>query len=205
MSFVRTVLGDIDSGEMGVTYAHEHLIIDGGRPVELSADFLLADVERLAAELTGAAAAGLRTAIDAMPADCGRNPAKLAELSRRSGVRVVAATGLQTRGSTVHRTGACARPRTSLPTCSSRTSTTGSTRGTMAGRSSAGPTSEPGSSKSVAAWAARPRATFRFSGRPPPPMRGPAYPSIPIARQAPAPSSRSGSSSTPAYRLPTPR
>jgi predicted metal-dependent phosphotriesterase family hydrolase len=94
MSFVRTVLGDIDSGEMGVTYAHEHLIIDGGRPVELSADFLLADVERLAAELTGAAAAGLRTAIDAMPADCGRNPAKLAELSRRSGVRVVAATGL---------------------------------------------------------------------------------------------------------------
>jgi predicted metal-dependent phosphotriesterase family hydrolase len=94
MSFVRTVLGDIDSDEMGVTYAHEHLIIDGGRPVELSADFLLADVERLAAELTGAAAAGLRTAIDAMPADCGRNPAKLAELSRRSGVRVVAATGL---------------------------------------------------------------------------------------------------------------
>lgn len=94
MSFVRTVLGDIDSGEMGVTYAHEHLIIDGGRPVELSADFLLADVERLADELTGAAAAGLRTAIDAMPADCGRNPAKLAELSRRSGVRVVAATGL---------------------------------------------------------------------------------------------------------------
>jgi predicted metal-dependent phosphotriesterase family hydrolase len=94
MSFVRTVLGDIDSGEMGVTYAHEHLIIDGRRPVELSADFLLADVERLAAELTGAAAAGLRTAIDAMPADCGRNPAKLAELSRRSGVRVVAATGL---------------------------------------------------------------------------------------------------------------
>jgi predicted metal-dependent phosphotriesterase family hydrolase len=29
-----------------------------------------------------------------MPADCGRNPEKLAELSRRSGVRIVAATGL---------------------------------------------------------------------------------------------------------------
>ena len=39
-------------------------------------------------------APGLRTAIDAMPADCGRDPAKLAELSRRSGVQVVAATGL---------------------------------------------------------------------------------------------------------------
>lgn len=94
MSFVRTVLGDIDTAEMGVTYAHEHLIIDGGRVVEMSADFLLADVDRLATELSDAAAAGLQTAIDAMPADCGRNPAKLAELSRRTGVNVIAATGL---------------------------------------------------------------------------------------------------------------
>ncbi len=60
----------------------------------MSADFLLADVDRLADELRAAAAVGLRTAIDAMPADCGRNPAKLAELSRRSGVQLVAATGL---------------------------------------------------------------------------------------------------------------
>jgi predicted metal-dependent phosphotriesterase family hydrolase len=94
VTFVRTVLGDIDPAELGVTYAHEHLVIDGGRPVEMSPDFLLADVERLAAEMRDAAAAGLRSAIDAMPADCGRNPSKLAELSRRSGVQVVAATGL---------------------------------------------------------------------------------------------------------------
>ena len=93
-SFVRTVLGDIDPRKMGVTYAHEHLVIDGGRPVEMSPDFLLADVDRLADELRDAATAGLQTAIDAMPADCGRNPAKLAELSRRTGVNLVAATGL---------------------------------------------------------------------------------------------------------------
>lgn len=94
MTFVRTVLGDIPPAELGVTYAHEHIVIDGGRPVELSADFLLADIERLAAELGDAAAAGMRTAIDMMPADCGRNPTKLAELSRRTGVQLVAATGL---------------------------------------------------------------------------------------------------------------
>ena len=94
MPFVRTVLGDIEPAELGVTYAHEHLIIDGGRPVELFPDFLLADVDRLATELGEAATAGLRTAIDAMPAACGRNPSKLAELSRRSGVHIVAATGL---------------------------------------------------------------------------------------------------------------
>jgi 5-phospho-D-xylono-1,4-lactonase len=94
VTFARTVLGDVEPAEMGVTYAHEHLIIDGGRPVEMSPDFLLADVDRLATELADAAGAGLRTAIDAMPADCGRNPAKLAELSRRTGINVVAATGL---------------------------------------------------------------------------------------------------------------
>ena len=94
MTFVRTVLGDVDPAVLGVTYAHEHLIIDGGRPVEMSPDFLLADVDRLAAEMRDAADAGLETVIDAMPADCGRNPAKLAELSRRTGVRIVAATGL---------------------------------------------------------------------------------------------------------------
>jgi len=67
MTFVRTVLGDADPGELGVTYAHEHLVIDGGRPVELSPDFLLADIERLEAELSDAAASGLGAAIDAMP------------------------------------------------------------------------------------------------------------------------------------------
>jgi predicted metal-dependent phosphotriesterase family hydrolase len=94
VSVVRTVLGDIDPADLGTTYAHEHLVIDGGRPVELFPDFLLADVDRMAAEIADAAAAGLRSAVDAMPADCGRNPAKLAELSRRTGVQIVAASGL---------------------------------------------------------------------------------------------------------------
>ena len=94
MTFVRTVLGDIDPSELGVTYAHEHLIIDGGPVVAVSPDFLLADVDRMTDELRDAAAAGLRAAVDAMPADCGRNPAKLAELSRRTGVRIVASSGL---------------------------------------------------------------------------------------------------------------
>jgi predicted metal-dependent phosphotriesterase family hydrolase len=94
MTFIRTVLGDIAPAELGVTYAHEHLVIDGGRPVEMSPDFLLADLDRLTDEVGAAREAGLRAAMDAMPADCGRNPAKLAELSRRTGVHIIAATGL---------------------------------------------------------------------------------------------------------------
>ena len=92
--FVRTVLGDIDPADLGVTYAHEHLVIDGGRPVQLFPDFRLDSVEDACAELAPARALGLRAVVDAMPADCGRNVAKLAEISRRSGVHVVAPTGL---------------------------------------------------------------------------------------------------------------
>jgi 5-phospho-D-xylono-1,4-lactonase len=92
--FVRTVLGDIAPADLGVTYAHEHLIIDGGRPVQLFPDFSLDSVEDAVAELAPAQALGLRSVVDAMPADCGRNAGKLAEISRRSGVHVVAPTGL---------------------------------------------------------------------------------------------------------------
>ncbi len=94
MSFVRTVLGDIDPAELGVTYAHEHLIIDGGRPVQMVPDFDLGDVDTMVVEVETAARLGLRSVVDAMPCDAGRNAAKLAELSQRTGVHVIAPTGL---------------------------------------------------------------------------------------------------------------
>lgn len=94
MTFARTLLGDVPAADLGPTYAHEHLVIDGGRPVEMHPDFLLADVDRLTAELGDGRALGLATVVDAMPADAGRNAGLLAELSRRSGVNVIAVTGL---------------------------------------------------------------------------------------------------------------
>lgn len=94
MTFVRTVLGDIDPSQLGVTYAHEHLVIDGGRPVQLVPEFDLGDVDRMASEVGEAMALGLESVVDAMPCDAGRNAEKLAELSRRTGVQIVAPTGL---------------------------------------------------------------------------------------------------------------
>jgi phosphotriesterase-related protein len=92
--FVRTVLGDVDPVALGNTYAHEHLVIDGGRPVLLEPDFDLSDVDAMAAEVGAAAAVGLGAAVDAMPVDAGRNAAKLAEISRRTSVHIVGSTGL---------------------------------------------------------------------------------------------------------------
>ena len=42
MPFARTVLGDMAPEGLGVIDAHEHIIIAGGRPGEMSADFVLA-------------------------------------------------------------------------------------------------------------------------------------------------------------------
>jgi len=94
MTFVRTVLGDVAPTTLGVTYAHEHLVIDGGRPVELEPDFDLSDVDAMATEVGAAMELGLGAVIDAMPCDCGRSALKLAELSRRTGLHIVAPTGL---------------------------------------------------------------------------------------------------------------
>ena len=94
MTFIRTVLGDIDPSALGITYSHEHLVIDGGRPVQMQPDFDLSDVERMATEVAAAADLGLGAVVDAMPCDAGRSAAKLAELSRRTGVHIIAPTGL---------------------------------------------------------------------------------------------------------------
>ncbi len=93
---VRTVLGDIDASELGITYAHEHLVIAGGRPVEVYPDIRLDSVEKAVEELAPAQRLGLASVVDAMPADCGRDIEMLAEVSRRSGVHVIASTGLHT-------------------------------------------------------------------------------------------------------------
>jgi len=94
MTIVRTVLGDIAPEDLGVTYSHEHLVIDGGRPVQLEPEFDLADVEAMATEVTEAVGFGLRSVVDAMPCDAGRNAAMLADIARRTGIQVVAPTGL---------------------------------------------------------------------------------------------------------------
>lgn len=94
MSIVRTVLGDIAPEEMGLTYSHEHIIIEESFPTISNPLFLLNDVEKVSQELAGFFIGGGKTVVDTMPANCGRNVEKLAEVSRRSKVNIIAPTGL---------------------------------------------------------------------------------------------------------------
>jgi phosphotriesterase-related protein len=91
---VRTVLGDVAAVDLGVCYAHEHLVIDGGVPKIINAEISLQDETAAVTELGDCAHAGVRAVVDAMPADAGRNVVKLAAISRAAGVHVVVATGL---------------------------------------------------------------------------------------------------------------
>lgn len=88
----RTVLGDVPS--LGRTYAHEHIIINPSYVVQLFPDLLLPSVENGAKELADLKAAGLGAVVETMPCDAGRDVLKLAEISRRSGVHLIAPTGL---------------------------------------------------------------------------------------------------------------
>lgn len=94
MAFVRTVLGDIRPDEMGLTYSHEHIIIEESFPTLANPEFILNDTVRISAELNEFHQLGGRTLVDTMPAACGRNVFKLAEVSRNSNVNIIVPTGI---------------------------------------------------------------------------------------------------------------
>ncbi|MEM0964875.1 MAG: aryldialkylphosphatase [Verrucomicrobiota bacterium] len=91
---IRTVLKDVPPDELGVCYAHEHLIIDGSVATIRYPEFALSSVENGVSELTRFYADGGRAMVDSMPCDAGRNVTKLAEISKGSGVHILCPTGL---------------------------------------------------------------------------------------------------------------
>jgi len=93
---VRTVLGDIPPDALGVTYMHEHFIIDSFFVEQRMPEIHLASVSRAVEDLTISAANGLGAAVDTIPAACGRGPRRLAAISEASGVAIIASTGLHT-------------------------------------------------------------------------------------------------------------
>lgn len=94
MPFLRTILGDVPSAAAGVCYAHEHLIIDPSFTTFRYPEFLLDSVDCAVRDVAAFRAAGGGTLVDSMPIGGGRNAAKLAELSRRTGAHILCPTGL---------------------------------------------------------------------------------------------------------------
>jgi predicted metal-dependent phosphotriesterase family hydrolase len=91
---VRTLFSDLDPAELGMVYAHEHLVINSPFIASAFPHILLDDVGAAVAEARECAQAGVKVMVDAMPCAAGRDVEALAQVSRLSGVHIVGSTGL---------------------------------------------------------------------------------------------------------------
>lgn len=87
---VRTVLGDIPPGELGRTDVHEHLL----HRSPLLPGEELDDVDRSRAEVVELRDAGIDALVELTTIGLGRDPLGVAEIARRSGMKIVLATGI---------------------------------------------------------------------------------------------------------------
>lgn len=93
MTGIRTVLGDISDVD-GVVYMHEHLIIDSPLIAEQFPHIHLYDLDAAVEEVGACGDVGVALMVDAMPSSAGRDVVRLAQISERTGVSIVVATGL---------------------------------------------------------------------------------------------------------------
>ena len=91
---IRTVLGDIPSEKLGVTYLHEHLIIDSEIVAKDFSHIHLPSVDDAVSELALCRSAGVNSMVDCMPTGSGRDIRKLVSISEQTGVNIIASTGL---------------------------------------------------------------------------------------------------------------
>lgn len=96
MAIIRTVLGDIDPATAGSTLTHEHIrYAYAGCEYDhrnvWDFEHVAADVGRQFAEFRETC--GFTTVVELTPPEIGRHPELFAEISRRSGVNIVATTG----------------------------------------------------------------------------------------------------------------
>jgi phosphotriesterase-related protein len=91
------VLGPLDVADLGFTLTHEHLFT-ASAGIQQTFPELFGDFGRLTAQvehsLTEARDGGVKTIVDLSTLDLGRDIRFIAEMSRRTGVQIIAATGV---------------------------------------------------------------------------------------------------------------
>ncbi|MCD7034572.1 TatD family hydrolase [Metabacillus sp. GX 13764] len=90
--YIQTVNGRINPEEMGICACHEHLYVDLSR-IKGNRDTCLQDTEAVIKDLTGFAACGGQAVIEMTNSGMGRDVKKLKEISSRTGLHIIAATG----------------------------------------------------------------------------------------------------------------
>ena len=97
MATISSVLGPLDTADMGFTLSHEHILDMTSAGIQyVYPEFIDRDgtIERGIVDLTEAHRHGVRTIIDVTTMDLGRDIRLIEQVSRESGVQVICATGV---------------------------------------------------------------------------------------------------------------
>jgi phosphotriesterase-related protein len=94
MARVNSVLGPLDTADLGFTLMHEHVMVAAAGVYRDYPELLgQGRMERVVRRLGAAKQGGIDTIVDATTLDLGRDVELLAEASRRTGVQIIACTG----------------------------------------------------------------------------------------------------------------
>jgi len=94
MGRIQTVLGSISPDELGITYSHDHLLWCPPPPYAAQdPDLRLDSIDVAVQELSTFKAAGGQAFVEMSTPDVNRDPEGLREISKKSGVHVIAVTG----------------------------------------------------------------------------------------------------------------
>ncbi len=95
MAIINSVLGPMDTADLGFTLSHEHVLVSSAGIQYVYPEFIDREgtISKGVSELGAAHGEGLRTIIDVTTIDLGRDIRMLEQVSRESGINIVCATG----------------------------------------------------------------------------------------------------------------
>jgi phosphotriesterase-related protein len=93
--YIMTVTGPVQSGEMGLTLVHEHILVDfiGADSINSSRWNREEVIAKALPVILKVKDKGLKTIIDCTPSFLGRDPLLLKELSQKAGLNIITNTG----------------------------------------------------------------------------------------------------------------
>ena len=96
MATINSVLGPLDTADLGFTLSHEHVLVTSAGILQTYPEFVdRAGLMEESIDIFGRAyAEGVRTIIDLTTMDLGRDVKFLEQVSRESGVQIICATGV---------------------------------------------------------------------------------------------------------------
>ena len=95
MAKINSVLGPLDTADLGFTLSHEHVIVTSAGIQQVFPEWIDREgtIARAVAALKEGYREGLRSMIDLTTIDLGRDIRMLEEVSRGSGINIICATG----------------------------------------------------------------------------------------------------------------